>query len=321
MANQFSIEPANPLQALMMGVQGYDRAQKGAQQEALRGAREQAGQLYAQGGDTRGVLGQLIGLGDAETVKALGSMGPKETDDQREYGQAVKQGFKGTLMDYVTAIKRAGANQNTINMPPQEKAYDSAMGKELAELNVGIIKGGATASNNLATINRLDQLLADPSVYQGTAGEKVLQAKRLAKSIGIDVGDVGPAEAAQAITAQLALNARSPAGGAGMPGAMSDADREYLKSMQPGIERTDGGNKIIIDTNRKINQRSLDVDRFRQDYIRRNGRLNEGFYRELADWSNKNPLFAQSPAPAVPAPAGAKPPARMRYNPATGNLE
>ena len=143
--------------------------------------------------------------------------------------------------------------------------------------------------------------MQDPNVYQGTAGEKVLQAKRLAKSIGIDVGEVGPAEAAQAITAQLALNARSPAGGAGMPGAMSDADREYLKSMQPGIERTPDGNRLIVDVNRKLNQRAVDVDKFRQDYVKKNGRLNEGFYRDLTEWSNKNPLFAGAPNSAAPS--------------------
>jgi hypothetical protein len=204
------------------------------------------------------------------------------------------------LFQMAKDLKQAGANQNTINMPPQEKAYDAKMGAELAELNRDLIKGAATARSNIANIDRLGQLLNDPTVYQGTAGERVLQAKRLAKSIGIDVGDVGPAEAAQAITSQLALNARSPAGGAGMPGAMSDADRDYLKAMQPGIERTPGGNKLIIDVTRKINQRAVDVEKFRQDYVKRNGRLNEGFNTELQEWADKNPLFPNAPA----APSG-----------------
>lgn len=304
MANPFLIESANPLQALMSGVQGYDRSVKIGRDNDLRDARMMAGDALASGGDTRGALARLMGAGDVQGATVLAQMGKADTtDDIKEYNQAVRQGFKGSLLDFIKTVKQAGANQNTINMPPQEKAYDSAMGKELAELNIGIVKGAGVAQNQLNTINRLDQLLQDPSVYQGTAGEKVLQAKRLAKSIGIDVGDVGPAEAAQAITAQLALNARNPAGGAGMPGAMSDADREFLKSMQPGIERTEGGNKLIIDVNRKLNQRALDVEKFRQDYVKRNGRLNEGFYRDLNEWSAKNPMFAGSSAPqATPAP-------------------
>jgi hypothetical protein len=45
MANPFAITPASPLQALLMGVQGYDRGKKSVQDSAL----SEAGKLYAAG--------------------------------------------------------------------------------------------------------------------------------------------------------------------------------------------------------------------------------------------------------------------------------
>lgn len=38
---------------------------------------------------------------------------PKATSDQQEYEQAVQQGFKGTLLDYQTALKQAGAGNSS----------------------------------------------------------------------------------------------------------------------------------------------------------------------------------------------------------------
>ena len=298
MANPFEVRVPNALEALMAGESGYRGMRDIMSQREQSAARKAAQDAILSGGDTKSALARLIGAGDMQGAQVVGTLGKADTTDEiKEYNLSKSQGFKGAFTDWKTGLKKAGATN--VNVNSGEKAYDQAIGKEMAELNIGIIKGAGTAQNNINTLQRLDQLLQDPSVYQGSGGERILQAKRLAKSIGIDVGDVGPAEAAQAITAQLALNARSPAGGAGMPGAMSDADRDYLKSMQPGIERTPGGNKLIIDVNRKINQRAVDVEKFRQDYVQRRGRLDEGFYRDLSDWSAKNPMFSAA-APSAP---------------------
>lgn len=256
--------------------------------------------------DYKKTIGALVGLGDLEAAGQVAgiqkAIAPESSADMQAYSLYKKQGGQLPFLDFKTKLAEAGASKTTVNtnVNSGEKAYDQAMGRELADLNVGIIKGASSARNTQANIDRLDQLLSDPSVYQGTGGERVLQAKRLAKSMGFDVGDVGGAEAVQAISNQLALQARNPAGGAGMPGAMSDSDREYLKAMQPGLEKTPQGNKQIIDVNRKLNQRAIDVEKFRQGYIREHGRLNEGFYAALNDWSEKNPMFpAQQRSPTA----------------------
>lgn len=311
MANPFYIEPANPLQALMMGVQGYDRARKSAQQQAMQAARQEAGNLYAQGGDTRGALGRLIGLGDSDTVKAIASMQPKPNAEIEKL--RILQNDPA-LMQTAAQLKRAGANQNTINMPPMEKAYDAAVGKEFAEQNIGIIKGSQDAQRKIGTLDRLGQLLADPKVQTGAGAEAILQAKRYAKTLGVDVGDIGGAEAVKAIGNQFALELRNPAGGAGMPGAMSDKDREFLQASVPGLQQTPEGNAKIIDYMKRVANRAVQVDKLRQDYVRKHGRLNEGFYQKLRQHSEANPLFPES---------GGSGPAqrRLRFNPQTGELE
>jgi len=241
-------------------------------------------------------LGDLAGAGQVAAIQK--SIAPESSADMQAYSLYKKQGGALPFLDFKKQLAEAGSTKinNTTNVNNVgEKEYDKAMGKELADLNVGIIKGANSARSNLSNIDRLEAMLNEPGVYQGTEGGKVLAAKRLAQSLGINVGEgVGPAETAQAISNQLALQARNPAGGAGMPGAMSDSDREFLKNMQPGLEKTPEGNRLIIDTTRKLNQRAVDVEKFRQDYLRRNGRLNEGFYTALSNWSEKNPLFPQA---------------------------
>lgn len=71
MANRFSINPPNPLEALMAGVQGYEGAQKRAKQGDIEAGRQEAVQALQSGGDTRGALARLIGVGDIQGANAI----------------------------------------------------------------------------------------------------------------------------------------------------------------------------------------------------------------------------------------------------------
>src|SRR5262245_22750666 len=61
--NPFYVEPANPLQALMAGVQGFDRADERYKQDQLEQAFKQLGPQIQQGGLDNTALGTLFGLG------------------------------------------------------------------------------------------------------------------------------------------------------------------------------------------------------------------------------------------------------------------
>jgi hypothetical protein len=69
--NPFFIEPANPLAALMTGVQGYDRAAKATKEADVLAGRQEAMNALQGGGDTRGALARLIGIGDVQGAKAI----------------------------------------------------------------------------------------------------------------------------------------------------------------------------------------------------------------------------------------------------------
>jgi hypothetical protein len=101
-------------------------------------------------------------------------------------------------------------------------------------------------------------------------------------------------EAAQALSSEIALQLRNPSGGAGMPGAMSDADRQFLANMVPGLATTPEGRKLMIETATKLAQRDKEVAAMARKYRQKKGNIDEGFYDELAQFSSAKPLFGKS---------------------------
>jgi hypothetical protein len=226
----------------------------------------------------------------------------KLPDQVKQYVYAKAQDPNiGSFTDWTRANKAAGKTEVNITQTG-EKEYEKQNAKDMAEMNRKLIEGAQSARMKLGTLTRMDQLLSDPKIYTGAGGEQVLTAKKLAKAAGFDVGDVSGPEAIRAIGNQFALELRNPAGGAGMPGAMSDKDREFLQASVPGLTQTPEGNRKIVDYMKRVAQRSLDVERLRQDYVKKNGRLNEGFYRELDAYSSAHPLFPEAEQPAQSAP-------------------
>jgi len=241
------------------------------------------------------------------------------TNDMREYEMAKRQGFTGSLLDYQTKLKEAGKPVTNINQQ-QESEYEKATGKQMAELNAEIPKQATAARGKISTLTRMDALLSDPKIYTGAGANLVLDAKRLAKAAGVDIGDVGGAEALRSIGNQFALELRNPSGGAGMPGALSDKDREFLQASVPGLTQNPEGNRLIVDYMKRMAQRSVDVERLRQQYVAKNGRLSEGFYKELADYSDKNPMFTKADMDKASSMAGASQ-AQPAEVPAAGTIK
>lgn len=258
----------------------------------------------------------------------------KLTDEQKEYilYQAQERAAGRTprsFFDFKIELRRAGAP------PPAESEYDKQMAQVFTEYNKTSIKSANDSRNQIAALTRLGQLLSLPSVYQGTGGEFVTSLKRMATSLGVTTGDIPDGAAAgdaiRSIANQMALQLRNPSGGAGMPGAMSDSDREFLRSMAPGLTGTPDGNKLIIDYMRRVAQRNIDVERQRQQYVQQNGRLDERFFNQLAEWSNRNPLFsaqdqqalqaAGNTATAVPSTGANVVPSEVRSLPANEQLQ
>lgn len=181
------------------------------------------------------------------------------------------------------------ANIDALGRGQQQSKYDQKQDEAFAQLNEEIFKNANTAQTTLATLNRMEEALQGQRT--GKFGNAELEIKKGLEAMGAPVGDVSGAELLRALGNSFALKLRDPSMGAGMPGALSDKDREFLVSMAPGLGNTPDGNLKLMDYFKRVNQRSLDVERLRQDYIRRKGRVDEGFRSAVTEFANANPLF------------------------------
>lgn len=195
---------------------------------------------------------------------------------------------------------RAGV-RGTATFPPSQapglRLQDQGEGRAQVEMGEGLGKrynsiqdAGFSANQKMQKFERLGNLLS--SVETGKLTPAGTELSAWAKSAGFNVGEkLDNAQAAKAMSNEMALELRNPSGGAGMPGAMSDADRNYLQGIIASIDKTPGANKLLLDGMRKLAQRDREVAQMARDYKKKNGSFDDGFYDELAKFSDANPLF------------------------------
>jgi hypothetical protein len=187
----------------------------------------------------------------------------------------------------------------TVDVGAQEKKEAQTVGGYFGTRYGELLDAAESARRQMAEYARLNKLLE--SVYTGTGSNTFLQIKKAGEMLGLDFEGVGEAEAAEALSSQMALKLRNPAGGAGMPGAMSDKDREFLAKMVPRLATSAEGRRLMFETRRRLNQRSIDVARKAREYRKKHGQLDEGFFDVLDAWSAKRTLFEDL---SDPAPVG-----------------
>jgi hypothetical protein len=184
----------------------------------------------------------------------------------------------------------AGPSQADTNAAAADKAYQENVAKDVVGQRKNIMDAGSMAPQNIARYQQIGKLLSN--VDGGTLTPMGTHLASLANSVGLKIDkDLPNKEAAASIANQAALELRSPAGGAGMPGAMSDADRNFLVSMTPNMAQSAQGRKQIIDSYVAVQQRNQQVAQFARNYEKKYGRLDNGFFDQLSAWSNSNPLF------------------------------
>lgn len=187
------------------------------------------------------------------------------------------------------ARRRASAQQVNVNTK-QETQEAKTVGEEFGKQYATLLKAGSEAPAKLSRLDRMEQLME--GVETGKLTPATTQIASIAEALGFKVdAKLGAKQALEALSNEIALQLRNPSGGAGMPGAMSDKDREFLGSMTPGLAKTKAGNKLIIETARKLTKRDGEVAKLARDYRKKNGSLDEGFYDELAEYSASHPLF------------------------------
>jgi len=146
------------------------------------------------------------------------------------------------------------------------------------------------ASTEEARLQQLEYALS--RTYSGFGAEQLLTLRQIGGAFGIgDTDTLGAGELARSISNQLALGLRNPAGGEGMPGNMSNADREFLQRSVPSLQNSPDGWREMIDMRRRLNQYALEQSREANRYLEAGGNA-ANLRSHMQRWAEANPLFA-----------------------------
>lgn len=135
MANPFEVTPPNPLQALMLGVQGYDRSSKAFQEQEMKAGRLEAVQALQTGGDPRGALAKLIGIGDVQGARAIADYAQQQVQNanaDRSFGLQEKQFAESSRHNRASEAITSANNNKPVVVPAGSSLVDRA-GKVIHE--------------------------------------------------------------------------------------------------------------------------------------------------------------------------------------------
>lgn len=249
------------------------------------------------------------------------------TQDQKEYAQYVKQETEAgrtpkSLMQYQIDLKQAGRPQTNVSVSGERKGAE-----KMAELHAkryeAMQNTATTAQGNLDMANDFER--AAEGLSQGALGQAEQTLRRWGAALGIgDSEKSSKGDLANAISNRLAMQLRAPGGeSGGMPGAMSDADREFLSKSVPSLLLGADANRAMVATSRAIANRQIALAQLATDYaIEHDGQLDVGFDKVAREYVRDHPLRAEVEAAMKSAPAAtsepAKPAGRLKWSPEAG---
>lgn len=264
--------------------------------QALQG-RLQQGQDRAQSSKTAAWL-RAQGREDLASAIESGSLGGKDamslfytpakdtrTSQIQNYEYWLNQ---GKTPDEAAAMVKAGT---TISLPGDEKAWSKGMGEIATKHFEDISSSAMSAMDTLGTLTQIEALMADPAFSSGTGTEAVTSMKKIVAALGGDPADVGSIEAFRAAVSGLTLDMMGGSLGAGF----SEGDRKFVTSIAPNLDNTVQGNKAIVDIQRAIAERKIQIADLADQYIAENEMLDAKWPGYLREWARKNPLFPTLP--------------------------
>ena len=165
------------------------------------------------------------------------------TQDIAEYEYARRQGYMGSLSDFMAEQKRAGAT--TINNT-SERAFEKETGTALAKRFDGLASDGDAAANDLQVLGSLrEQITKVPTGFNA-----VMQ--QWAGSVGIKTEGSSSVETVNALIARLTPQQRVPGSG-----ATSDFDAKMFRESLPSLMNTPEGNLKIMSVMEGLAQNRL----------------------------------------------------------------
>lgn len=223
-------------------------------------------------------------LVDADTLQpVLDTRKPPADPLATLRARAAEAGLEPGTKEYQDFMARGGVVAPVTNVNIDQKAagkFEEEFAKADAATLSEVTNAGMTAGQNLARIERIGDLLSSTP----TGGVAAL--KSIAGQYGVATEGLSELQAAQALINQL-VPLQRPAGS----GPMSDRDLELFKQSLPSIINQPGGNALILETLKKINQYDLEGAKIVQEM--RAGRLTrEAAFSALQN--RANPLAGQT---------------------------
>lgn len=183
-------------------------------------------------------------------------------------------GYAGSALGTPPGLGGAGGQAGGVisGQSPADQNYNTHTAENAATRYNGYIAAGQTAGQQIIGLQGLNGLLAG---YDGNpASPAFVQLSQFANSFGVHLDPhLTQEQAAQSIARGMALQLRNPASGAGMPGSMSNQDRNYLESMVPGLAMTAQGRAALIDAQTRMAQRQQFVAQAAQRWNDHYGRI------------------------------------------------
>ena len=178
----------------------------------------------------------------------------------------------------------------TVTVSPGERKQDEVYGTTIGEIRGGITKAGFSAPQQLRKLDRLEQLLT--GIETGKLTPLMTDVASSLASFGIKVDpNVGNKEAAESISRELAGSLRQPGSG-----PMTDKDFENFLRQVPSLSKTAEGRAQIVRTMRAALQRDVQIDKMQREYVRKNGKIDDGFFDQLSEFYANNPVFGVLPS-------------------------
>ena len=144
--------------------------------------------------------------------------------------------------------------------------------RQVVKSNNDRSKAANNANDQDFQYNKLLELMKDGTLNTGAFAKFSLEAKKALSAVtGVDIESLDKAEAFTAITNQLALRIRNPDSGLGLTGNTSNADLQFLRESIPSLERTIGGNRLIIQIAMEQNAWKRRIFKKQQQIIADNG--------------------------------------------------
>ena len=242
--------------------------------------------------------GRLVSPEGEELFAAPKEVTPTELVRNYEYAKTPEGGgFKGTLGEF----KALSAPKTSITLGPQEKAFETELGKGQAE---GIMKSKTAATDAAAIIDtvKIGRDIMKSGMITGAGADFLVNLNQALKTAGIDAGYADAAANSQAFTSNMASNVGKLIKQFGSGTGLSDADRKYAIEM--------AGGRVSLDA--KAINRILDInERAARNVIARHNKDVKGIKTNI-------PLEVEVPEVSTTTPT-ATPPAKaidyLRANP------